>query len=188
MVSMARRRSAFRSGGFSLVEALIVMLVLGILMAVAVPSLAETMGRQRGRGAVEGLRAAMQAAKGEAVKESSNFFVSVTTGSGWCYAVSRGQGCGCSTSCDPAGDLIQKVEGGEFPGTTVVSASFAGSLCGSTECARFEPTRGTAQGSNGTVVVESATGARYRVLLSTLGRVRVCVASGDSASPWPACG
>jgi len=180
-------KAARKTQGFSLVETLVAIVVLAVLVSVAVPSLAENIRRQRARGAVEGIRAAMQGARSEALKAGSGIFVSVIPGSSWCHAVSRGLGCGCSTPCTPSEDLLGKVDGSEFPTTTIVSASFAGSLCGATECVRFESRQGTAQGSNGTVLLGSATGAQYKIIVSTLGRVRVCVVSGDSSSLWPAC-
>jgi prepilin-type N-terminal cleavage/methylation domain-containing protein len=180
-------KSAWKAGGFSLVEALVAMLILGILMSLAVPSLSDTVSRQRARGSVEGVRAAMQGARSEAVKTGGAVFATFTPGGAWCAAISRGQACGCANPCTPDEDLVGEVDGSNFPATTIVSASFAGSLCGAIECVRFEPQRGAAFGSNGTVLLESATGARYKIIVSILGRVRVCVVSGDPSSQWPSC-
>lgn len=176
-----------RELGVSLLEVLVVVAIVASLVALAAPSFADTINRQRGRGAVEGVRSVLQLGRSEALKQNANMFVSVVPGQSWCIALSRNQACGCTDSCADGADLLQRIQGRDFPGVSILSASFAGTLCGSTECVRFEPRQGTAQGSNGTVVLASNAGAQYRILVATMGRVRVCVSTGDSGAPWPRC-
>ncbi|MBL8446983.1 MAG: GspH/FimT family pseudopilin [Zoogloeaceae bacterium] len=163
------------------------ILVLAILVSLGVPFMQESIARQRGRGAVEGLRAALQWGRSEALKQNVPVYFSINPSQPWCAGLSRGLGCGCGVACPAPGALITETLGDQFPGVSVASATFAGSLCGSVECVRFEPQRGTAQGSNGTVVLESGVGARYRIIVAGLGRVRVCVEHGDAGAPWPPC-
>lgn len=173
--------------GYSLTELLVTVLVLAILVSLAVPAIKDALARQRGRGAVEGLRATLQWGRSEAMKQNVPVFFSILPSAPWCVGLSRGLGCGCGVACPDPAALLTETFGVTFPGVSVASASFAGSLCGSVECVRFEPQRGTAQGSNGTVVLESAVGARYRIIVAGLGRVRVCVEQGDAGAPWPHC-
>lgn len=176
-----------RCHGFSLVEFMLVVAVLAILVGLALPNMADTVSRQRGRGLVEKIRSELVHARTEAIKTNSPVFVSVTPGNTWCFAVSRGAGCGCAAACSSQEDSVSEENAGAYPGALVASVSFAGSLCGALECVRFEPTQGTARGSNGTVVIQTTGGASYKVIVASTGRARVCVVNGDSSAPWPAC-
>ena len=61
-----------RYQGVTLVEVLVVVAIMSILAAIAVPSFIEQLQQQRVEGAAEGLVAAMQNAKTEAIKTNND--------------------------------------------------------------------------------------------------------------------
>ena len=94
-----------KNTGFTLLEAMIVVAIIGILAVLAVPSFSEQMKQQRLEGAAEGLVAALQNAKAEAVK--SNQFVGIEftptangTYSTWCYGMTPPAATAAASACD----------------------------------------------------------------------------------------
>lgn len=85
------------NAGFTLLEAMIVVAILGILSAIAIPSFQDTIERSRLKQAVEGLKSDMQFARTEAIKRSQNVHVSRSTGNAgnWCYGLNFGANCTC---------------------------------------------------------------------------------------------
>lgn len=173
--------------GYSLIEWMVALTVIAALLALAGPDLMAPIHAQRGRGAAENLRAALQHGRSEAIRRSEDVFVSFTVGADWCYAVSRAEHCGCGRSCSSPDRLLHTVDDDAYPGVQIISASFAGSACGTVACTRFDPVRGTAGGVNGTVILQNDSGARYKVIVSTLGRVRTCRDQGDYGAGLPSC-
>lgn len=82
---MAARAASARlgaSGGFTLVELMIVLVLLAILLAVGVPSFRDFILNQRLRATSNDLRIALMAARSEAVKRNRNVEVEAAPG-GW---------------------------------------------------------------------------------------------------------
>lgn len=170
-----------------MVEAMVVVMVVAILANVALPSFAGLMARERVRGAADNLRGDLNFARSEAAKRQTRVYVVFSAGSQWCYTVTTDPACGCGGTCASPDSVLKVVSSSEAAQGAVLSASFAGSFCGSQECVRFEPVQGKATGSNGTAHFQGAEGSQYEVRVSALGRVRGCVASGAAAFGWPAC-
>lgn len=85
--------------GFTLIELLFSMVLLGILLAVAVPSVVDMVTRSRLKGAAEELFLNLQWARSEAIKQNTNFTVSIRTGAAWCYGFNAGAAfCDCSVA------------------------------------------------------------------------------------------
>lgn len=82
--------------GFSLVEIMIVIGVLGILMAIALPNFAQWIASERVRGAANDLYAGLMMARSEAMKRNVQVDVSRTSGSltdwsaGWSVKLASG--------------------------------------------------------------------------------------------------
>jgi type IV fimbrial biogenesis protein FimT len=174
--------------GFSLVEALLVVLIVAVLAGLAVPGFADMAARQRLRGAADNLRGDLQFARSEAIKRRAYVFVVFSTGTQWCYAVTLDPTCGCATACASPDSLLRQIHSSEAAkGVELLTASFAGSYCGSQECVRFEAFHGNAMGSNGTATFRGADGSKYKVIVASIGRARVCRFAGDPAGFLPAC-
>lgn len=149
-----------RSLGFTLVELMVTVAIIGILASIAVPSYQDMIERNRLKEAVESLKSDMMFARTEAIKRSAIINVAIDeNGSDWCYGINDDNtACACGT----AGDCgIKAVAGNQFQGTSV-DADFS---------TNFNFRRGTA--GNGTVIISSANYAA-RVIVSTMGRIRVC--------------
>ncbi len=63
MLNTLRRRMANEDEGFTLIELMVVVLIIAILMAIAIPTFLGAQDRARDRGAQSNLRNAMTAAK-----------------------------------------------------------------------------------------------------------------------------
>lgn len=151
-----------KNAGFTLLEALIVVAIIAILAAFAVPSFNITLDKQRITSAAEAVLADLRWARAEAIKRNKKVRVIFTTGSAWSYTV----------TVDPytSADDLKTVNGSDFPSTNLSEAKF-----GSVAYTTFEPTRGT--GSAGTATITS-NNFTARVRVSTLGRTRICDLEG----------
>ncbi len=74
MLNTLRRRMANEDEGFTLIELMVVVLIIAILMAIAIPTFLGAQDRARDRGAQSNLRNAMTAAKTIAT-DSAGLFV-----------------------------------------------------------------------------------------------------------------
>jgi Tfp pilus assembly protein FimT len=185
----------------TLVEMMFVLVVFGILIALAVPAMGVFLEKSRLKGAAEAIFSDLSYARSEALKRNQSISASFTTDGAlnWCYGLSTGASCDCTitdTSNASACTLSEKADGSggkvlktvataAFPKTAMPSAVFSGT--GPSNVTVFNPTRGTAK--NGTVKVRSTGGKEIHVILSTLGRTRICSPSGASTkvAGYPNC-
>ncbi len=166
--------------GITLVELMVVLAVIAILAALAVPSFSGMMQRQRIEGAAEGLVAALQNSKAEAIKTNNTAGIVFTPNtvdsdlSTWCYGTQIG-----ATACDCTASPNNCVAG-----SVVASTDFKGVIArfNNANTRTFSPLRGTV-GDAGTVVF-SAGNDKLGVTTSSAGRVRICRPAGTSMSTY----
>ncbi|RZJ07247.1 MAG: prepilin-type N-terminal cleavage/methylation domain-containing protein [Rubrivivax sp.] len=114
-----------RQQGWTLLEAAITMAVLAILLAVAVPSYASYLARQRLRHVAELLELDLRRARELSVNEGRNVYVTFHSGPQWCWGSSRQGPCDCSAALprcelsavsarDHKGTLLQSGQGITF--------------------------------------------------------------------------
>jgi len=155
--------------GFTLVELMITVAIVGIIASLAVPSFSEMIERNRLKEAAEGLKSDLMFARTEAIKRSSNINMTVKKGSSWCYGIDIDNNtdntdanavCDCATSGSCA---VKTVQGSQFTGTTNIEVADTNIT--------FFFRRGTASNQGMTI---STTHYSLRVLSSVAGRIRIC--------------
>lgn len=160
--------------GVTLIELAIVLAVLAVLGALALPSLAARLDRQRLAGAAEALVSDLNEARFEAARRQRSLHLLATPGEAWCWAVAQDPGCPCGSgsACE-----LRHAGPRDHPGIKLLSA----------DALRLDAT-GTASGSAG-LVLESRRGERLRVETPMVGRARVCVPAtgGAAALRYPPC-
>jgi type IV fimbrial biogenesis protein FimT len=169
--------------GFTLIELLIAVAILGILVAIAAPSMFKILEGRKLKGAAENLFADLMFTKTEAIKRNNEVILSFgSSGSDWCYGISEDANCDCTnallatptaTTCTIDG--IEKVVTNSAYGNTSLTAAFPGSA---PEETGFEPLRGFSENSSGSFSNGTATftndGREAAVVVSKFGRVKVC--------------
>lgn len=163
-------------------EVLIVVAVIGILAAIAIPNLSDFFANQRVKGAAENYYGALQNAKFEAAKTNQAVSVQFQPNTGntalvnWCYGMTPVGSATCDCSASPSSCTSgSTVSSTDFP---LVTANFNAGNSRS-----FTPVRGDANGTQGTVVF--ATGSKsLGVRLSTFGRVSICKPTGSTVSGY----
>lgn len=180
-----------RQKGVTLIEAMVVIAVLGILLSVGVPAMNTFVEKNRLKDAAETITNDLHYARSESIKRNKDIFVSFTTDgtTNWCYGLRETSACDCTVTIGDANACVLNVAGtpvlkttasSEFSAIKLTQTTFTGSN------ASFNPIRGTANA--GSVIVKSVSGKELRVTMSTLGRVRVCSPSGsDNVVGYPSC-
>lgn len=150
-----------RSSGFTSLELMIVVAIVAILAALAVPSFSSTLEKQRITTAAEAILSDLRWARAEAIKRNKQIRVTFTTGSPWSYTV----------HADPNGDntLLKTVSGSDLPATTLSSTNFA------SDYVTFDPIRGISNNGTATIISNNFSAG---VIVSTLGRARICGSIG----------
>lgn len=103
-----------RSKGFTLIEVVFVLAVLGIILAAAVPSYANHLARQRLRHLAGLLELDLRRARTLSVDEGRNTYVNFSSGAQWCWGVSRQAPCDCATGkprCELGGATYREHKG-----------------------------------------------------------------------------
>ncbi|HIG64946.1 MAG TPA: prepilin-type N-terminal cleavage/methylation domain-containing protein [Methyloprofundus sp.] len=152
-----KKRGSF---GFTLVELIVIVAIIGIIASIAVPSFQDMIEKGRLKEAVESLKSDLMFARTEAIKRSSNINVAIVeNGSNWCYGINDDNtGCACGTVNDCG---IKAIAGNQFYGTSV----------GADYAPTFNFRRGTTTAGGATISTSNYTA---RVKVSNEGRITIC--------------
>lgn len=171
------RSKTYKNRGVTLAEVLVVIAIIGIIAAFAVPSYQDTIERNRLKQAAESLADDMKFARTEAIKRSQTVVLSPSTGNAgaWCYGLNQATACACGTagSCG-----IKTVTGSGF--------STAVSMTASTGSSTFDFRRGIPSAT--TNVTFATTHYTTRINVNSAGRVVICTPTGTTGLPgYPGC-
>jgi len=160
-----------KNSGFTLIELMVVVSILAILLAVAVPSFSGMVQRGRLKAVAEEHIGHLYMAKAEALKTGQPIYYSVKSGAGQCYGFKKAAACDCAeTSGATLCDLL-RIPVDPNTGVTMSSSYAASDIAG------FEPVRGSAL-LPGIVTWTNAQGSVLKTGVSVLGRVFTCSPAG----------
>lgn len=157
-----------RSTGLTLVELIVVIAIVAVLAMIAVPSYTSMLEKQRLTNAAETLLSDVRWAKSEAIKRNVKVRISFTTTTPWSYTIVADSNN--DTTFDET--AIRTGSSAEFTGVSISSTGTS---------ITFDPVRGTLVSITGSTVTLSTTNLSAKVVISSLGRARLCDFGGYEA-------
>lgn len=176
-----------KNHGFTLIEALVVVTIIGILAALTVPAFTKMLERNRVKGAAESMFNDLQLARTEAIKRNQDVTVSFSAAgptTTWQYGMRTG------TTCDPAlpvtdanacklaaDDVLRVTRSADYPDVSLrVTFNTAVSPAVTKPRAEFEPRQGLADVAGTACLVLK--NDKLQVRVSPLGRILLCTTTG----------
>lgn len=171
---MKLMKAGQRHFGFTIIELMIVIAIVGVLATLAIPSFTTYFQSSRVKGATEALASSLQMAKFEAAKRNAPVTLVFTPAAvntqhtEWCFgAIADGAAnCQCNLANSP----------GCQAGTVVSSAQYAGTTLNFTNSnlRTFDPARGQANCNNCLATFQAGNDISLGVTLMATGSVAVC--------------
>jgi len=187
---MPVQRVKFYNNGFTFLEVITIVAILGILMTLAAPSFKEMVERNQLKGATEHLRANFQLARSEAIKANKQVVLAMQDGeSQWCYGFTDADDDGDNNTdvcnCEALNHCQQTFDDREFEGVGLVANDFprGGERDDGPALIRFSSI-GTVASEGKLTLTNTNTGAVVNAQLNLLGRLIVC---SDTLSAYPNC-
>jgi type IV fimbrial biogenesis protein FimT len=168
--------------GFSLLEAAVVVAIVAIVGATALPSFGVLVDARRLDGAATRLAADVQFARSEAIARNRSLRLTVAAGAqATCWVVHTGAAadCGCSVAAVACANGALAIKSVVLPSTERVAVG------GNVASIVFEPLHGTST-PTGTLSLSDARGRSVRHVVNVLGRVRSC-SPGAAIAGYAAC-
>ena len=168
--------------GFSLLEAAVVVAIVAIVGASALPSFGALIDARRLDSAATRLAADLQLARSEAIARNRALRLSVAAGAdATCWVVHSGAAADCS--CSAAG--VACGNGALAIQSVVLPSAERVAVAGNVASIVFDPMHGTST-PTGTLSLSDVRGRTVRHVVNVLGRVRSCSPAGTVAG-YPTC-
>lgn len=165
-----------RQRGFSLVEALVVVALAGLLASVAVPGFGALLERKRLEGSAQQLAADLHWVRSEALARNEALRLSLyTTTDGSCVLVHSGNRSDCR--CDGSGPALCEGDATALK-TSHWPASQGLSVTANVSSMLFDPLQGTTSPA-GSLRITDSQGRGITHVVNILGRVRSCSPAGS---------
>lgn len=166
-----------RRPGFTLVELVIVLSVAAVLSAVAVPTFAAMLARQRLKAAAHHLQADLSLARQEALRRGLVAHLVFQPGANWCYQLSLGVAGDCHQPATAgASPVLKTVHAAQYPDVVLLQALPMA----------LDARQGTSLLGQGHALFANSRGERLLVQLSAPGRAALC-APGVAVPGLPGC-
>jgi type IV fimbrial biogenesis protein FimT len=178
----SKRSACAGAAGMTIIELVIVLIVLGVIITLAAPSMRGMMARQRVQSVHADLLTDLQLARSEMAQRSgTDTEVAVTFGGNAnvsCYTLHiAGADCDCTrgagTSCTVASNEIRTAQLTRADGVSVAASSPGGTSV------KFKPPNGQVEPLGMVIDVQSATSGRLRTSINALGFPSVCSPDGS---------
>jgi len=164
--------------GFILSELLIALVIVAILALIAAPSFQTLIQENRAASAAESFYSDMELARSQALRLQSTVYVSIQTGTDWCYGLSdSGATCDCNTanSCQFNG-AEKVVKSTDYPGVSIAIARGFNN-----DAVSFDGVRGIT-GQAGQVDF-TAGNATMSTAVGAMGDIKACSSTVGGYSP-----
>jgi type IV fimbrial biogenesis protein FimT len=158
--------------GLSFIELILVMVIVAILAAIAIPHFLAQTQQHRLVTNIEGLYYNLQFARSEALKQNRSVYVSFQTGSAWCYGLNAGSACNCN---NPSSCSL----GSYTPTASLTTLSLSG-----LNNIVFESSRGTANAAGTITLTVSGGTLSVGIDVGNLGNLQLC---SNTISGYPTC-
>ncbi len=176
--TLPRERSSSARAGFSLIELMVTIAVLGIIATITAPNLIDMIDKRRAVGAAEEVVSLLHLARSEAIKQSRRIRVTISEGATGAWFIGLSQGAAnCSTAAD-----CQISEGGVMLTRMSNASRYPGvALDASLGSITFDArglVSGVAAGSNAELNLASERDWQAQVEINPIGRIQICAPSG----------
>lgn len=171
-----------RHSGFTLIEMMITVGILGIVLAIAVPNLSEFVARTQLKGVADNLAQDLVFARSESTRQNKTIQLSMNDGANSCYGLtSSSTDCNCGITSTAGSNYCELRQASQFPaGITLTRTG------GSFNNLQFEAARGlpvsstnAILSSNQEVRISDRSGDTLVVKMSVLGSVCVYSPGGS---------
>ena len=184
-----RRTTCVGASGMTIIELVVVLIVLGVIITLAAPSMRGMMARQRVQSVQADLLTDLQLARSEVAQRSGTATeIALTFGGNAnmsCYTLHvAGADCNCTrtagSACTPAAAEIKTTQLTRATGASVAASSPSGTRL------EFKP-KGLVQPTDMVIDVRDAMSGHLRTEINALGIPRVCSPDGSmrGVNPCP---
>jgi type IV fimbrial biogenesis protein FimT len=173
-----------KSRGFTVIELLVTIAVLGVLAAVAGPSMRDYLDKQRLVSQIRAISNLAQLARSEAIKHSASgasnlktVAMTVSPASPWYLGLANGTAACSGSTCvinEGGGNVSHTVSAAECSGCTMTSPTASTVVV-------FDLRGIVTGGADQVVTLRSPLGKQLSLTISRLGRISLCTPSGSVA-------